>query len=135
MLSKSTIDGEKQNRPTLIVRDLVARGVEAGQVYESLLRRGVFKWLSVRLDLIRLKNKWRVRVTESIERQKTLSGPKVNYERGYRKALEECREEIKQLCHSERWRVPDNDQKAQAWFGYYGDILKFRTDDNVKQEH
>ena len=70
---RATIWMERQNKPSLVVRDLeplLAPGVRRSVIYESLLRRGVFKWLAVRRDLIRLKNLWKTRVTESIARQK-----------------------------------------------------------------
>lgn len=132
MISPRTIECERQNKPTYIAKDLARFGIDAGQVYECLLKRGVFKWFSVRRDLIRLKEKWKHRITESIERQRNLEGPSVNYERGYRAAVEECRAELRAACHSKRWAVPDNDQKAQHWFGYYTDMLKFNTKDNAK---
>lgn len=118
-MNKLSIWNEAQNKPTLVVRDLSGYA-PAGLVYESLLRRGVFKWLAVRRDLIRLKNTWKERVNASLERQRALSGPDVNYERGYRKAVEECRAEVRALCHSERWRAPDCDKAAQEWLSRRG---------------
>lgn len=133
-LSRKTINSERQNKPTLVVRDLVGLGVEPGQVYASLLRRGVFKWLSVRRDLIKYKDTLKERITASIEKQKTLHGPSVNYERGYRKALEDVRKDLAVMCHSDRWRVPENDQKAVQWFGYYNDLMNWKVDGDFRTE-
>jgi hypothetical protein len=111
-MNAKTIWAERQNKPTLIVRDL-APYVEADKVYEVLLRRGVFKWLSARRKLIKLKNIWCDRITQSIVDQKA-SYNKAYY-RGYRKALEECRAEVRAICHGERWEAPDFDTEAQRW--------------------
>ena len=117
-MDDKSIWNEAQNKPTLIARDL-APYVEADIVYESLLRRGVFKWLAVRRNLIVLKNTWKARVTASLERQKaakdTFDFHTVDYERGYRKGIEECRAEVRALCHSERWQAPDHDRHAIRW--------------------
>lgn len=116
---RATIWMERQNKPSLVVKDLaplLAPGVSRNAIYESLLRRGVFKWLAVRRDLIRLKNLWKTRVTESIARQK--ADPAVrsrDYERGYRDCLQVCRAEIRALCHSPRWQAPDHDPQAVRW--------------------
>lgn len=74
-------------------------------VYGILLKRGVFKWLAVRRKLIKLKNNWKREITE-------LNRKKNEQEKGYLKALERCRREIRGLCHSERWQAPDSDKKA-----------------------
>lgn len=111
---------EAQNRPSLVVRDLASVAPE-GIVYESLLRRGVFKWLTVRFHLIRLKNVWKDRVRDSIARQKAAQGPDVNYWRGYRKGIEECRAEVRALCHSERFVAPPNDPASVRWLARYSE--------------
>lgn len=133
MLNRIEINECKQNKPTQVVRDL-EKWAPSGVIYETLLRRGVFKWLSVRRSLIKLKETWKKRITESIERQKLVTGPRVNYERGYRKGIEECRNELRALCHSDRWQVQDNDEMAERWFGYYQDILNFNTDGTPKPQ-
>jgi len=56
-MNARTIWHHAQNRPSLVVRDL-AEYAPADVVYETLLRRGVFEWLAVRRDLIRLKDRW-----------------------------------------------------------------------------
>lgn len=116
--TKKTIWSYKQNRPTLVVRDL-ARLVPGHLVYSVLLQRGVFKWFAVRRDLIKLKNLWRDRITALNAELRAAKESGHGYEaallKGKLKAYEECRGEVRALCHSERWRAPDNDREAQRW--------------------
>lgn len=105
---------ERQNKPSYIVRDLQGY-VEANIVYKVLLRRGVFKWFIVRRKLIKLKNIWKERVKISLVMQKQAKNADVNYWRGYRKGVEECRKEVRELCHSDRWQAPDFDREAQKF--------------------
>lgn len=109
----------RQNKPTLIVRDLAQYGVPSQIAYGILLGRGVFKWLAVRRDLIKLKNVWKGRVTATIERihkaKREHDQAGLAYQRGYLKAYEECRAEVRGLCHSERFRAPDFDSGAQRF--------------------
>jgi len=118
-LTPKTIWQEKQNKPTYIVRDLSGNGLLPDFIYAILLKRGVFKWLAVRRELIRLKNKWRDEITKTIENIQTAK--KLNnynallWYRGYLKALEDCRKSVRELCHSDRWQAPDNDKKAKEF--------------------
>jgi hypothetical protein len=100
----------EQNKPSLIVDDIVAKypQVDPDFIYETLLKRGVFKWLAVRRDLIKLKNTWRDEVSR-LNRKKTIK------EKGYHAALIKCRAEIRKLCHSERFRAPDFDRRANKY--------------------
>ena len=100
----------RQNKPTLIVKDIIEKypNVDSEFVYEVLLKRGVFKWFSVRRDLIKLKNFWRDEI-------KKLNKKKTAEEKGYYKALLSCRSQIRKLCHSERFRAPDFDSQAQKF--------------------
>jgi hypothetical protein len=110
-----TIWHERQNRPSLVVDDL-AEYAPPDVVYTSLLRRGVFKWLAVRRGLIKAKDIWKRRVTQSITAQHAAPSPTTRaYLRGYRRALEECRAEVRALCHSDRWQAPDIDRRARRW--------------------
>lgn len=100
-----------QNKPSLIVEDIVAKypNVDRDFLYETLLKRGVFKWLSVRRDLIRLKNSWKAIITAHNYHKK---------DRRLRGAIDQlisCREQVRKLCHSERYVVPDNDSRARKW--------------------
>ena len=109
-MSSSSIWQERQNKPSLIVYDIVERypNVDAEFIYEVLLRRGVFKWLAVRRDLIKLKEEWKKKIRE-------LNRKKTQQEKGYLKALEKCRAQVRDLCHSPRWRAPDFDKKSQQF--------------------
>ena len=130
-----------QNRPILIVRDIF-RLMEnkntslwnSSDIYEILLARGVFKWFSVRRDLIKLKDKMKNSITTSIAAQHIYKRDRsvrrynmIAYEQGYRAATEHWRAEIRRMCHSQRWRAPDNDKHAQRW-------LDKRTEDENKRE-
>ena len=104
-MTTETIWQEKQNKPTYVVRDLSKFGVPPEAVYDSLLRRGVFKWLSVRRDLIRLKDGWKGEI-------RNLNRKKSDWEKGYLVAMEKCRKEVRELCHGDRWVAPDHDREA-----------------------
>lgn len=99
-----------QNKPTLIVEDIVRKypNVDPNFVYEVLLKRGIFKWLAVRRDLIKLKNEWKNEITK-LNRKKTLK------EKGYYHALLKCRAQVRKLCHSERFRCPDFDSRGNQY--------------------
>ena len=117
-LTPKNIWNERQNLPSLIVRDL-EKFISPNVIYESLLRRGVFKWLTVRRHLIKLKDTWKDRLNKATTNQKESTYHMVHYWRGYRKAIEECRKEVRLLCHSQRWEVPDIDVKAKRWLEEY----------------
>ena len=108
--NKSTIWNFAQNKPSLVVQDIIDKypDIDPDFIYQVLLQRGVFKWLSVRRDLIRLKNEWRTEVRK-------LNHKKTQEEKGYYKALIKCRFRIRQLCHSERWVAPDFDNRAKSF--------------------
>lgn len=128
------IEQQRQNRPSLVVRDIVAFwDIPAHFIYDVLLRRGVFKWLSVRRDLIKLKDDWRDRVSmcylilsmyNNAKREDdptalpdtlTFFGNRSHdWWKGYTYCLEERRREVRDLCHSPRWVAPDNDRHAQT---------------------
>lgn len=105
--TKSTIWNFAQNKPSLVVRDIITKypDVDPNFIYEVLLKRGIFKWLSVRRNLIKLKNEWKDEIRD-------LNYKKTPEEKGYYKALIKCRRRIRQLCHSDRWVAPDFDRKA-----------------------
>jgi hypothetical protein len=108
--NESNIWNFAQNKPTLVVDDIVSRypEVDPDFINDVLLKRGVFKWLAVRRDLIKLKNTWRDEVSR-------LNRKKTKEEKGYYKALLMCRAQIRALCHSERFRAPDFDRKANNY--------------------
>lgn len=113
-LSPENIWMERQNKPSLVVRDITRRypGVDPEFVYDVLLRRGVFKWLSVRRDIIKLKESWRAVIRE-------LNRHKTQKEKGYLAAMERCRMQLRKLCHSNRWVSPDFDRDARAFLKKY----------------
>ena len=116
MLNSKSINHHKQNRPSLIAEDLSRFGIAPEYVYTSLLRRGVFKWFKARREVIRLKNALKDKIRMSIDEQKaTHSGARKQYIRGYRKALEECRKELRLICHQPRWVAPDWDTGAKKF--------------------
>ena len=108
----------RQNRPTLVARDLELYGVPREITHRVLLSRGVYKWLAVRRDIIKLKNVWRDRITSIIadirRAKRDQDRDKLLYLRGYLRAHEECRAAVRAMCHSDRWRAPDFDQEAQT---------------------
>lgn len=140
-VTRRTIAHQRQNRVSLIVDDL-APYVEADVVYRVLLARGVFKWFSVRRNLIRLKEHWRKAsrieqqglrdaradtreawqaVTAAREELRRAEArlrecqQRRAWSRGYLASLETSRREIGRLCHSDRWQVQDNDRRAIRW--------------------
>lgn len=114
-----------QNKPSLIANDMEQLfNVPKLATLKILMARGVFKWLSVRRELIKIKNIWKNKIVKLNNEIKILKSFVKNnpdnpvkqysygYAKGYKKALEDCRKEIRKMCHSERWRTPDFDQKA-----------------------
>lgn len=104
-----------QNKPSYVADDLARYGVPHAVTYAVLMARGVFKWLSVRRDLIRLKNYWRLELTRLQGIVGTLHGEERARTSERIKTLTECRGAIRALCHSERWRAPDHDGRAWRW--------------------
>jgi hypothetical protein len=123
VLTPENIWNYKQNKPTLVVKDLECYA-PADVIYFSLLTRGVFKWLSARRKIIRLKDDIKAKIVNSFQEQKesTSYGRKM-YIKGYRKALEECRKEIREICHSPRWQAPDFDSQAQKYLDKLGNQI------------
>ena len=110
MVTKDSIERYAQNKPTLIVKDIIDQHPEIDPdfIYGVLLQRGVFKWLAVRQDLIRYKDELKAEIVG-------LQGLKTDQQRGYLRALENVREELRYMCHSKRWRCPDNDRYAKQF--------------------
>ena len=112
-LTPESIWNYKQNKPRFIARDFELLGIPKNATYKILLTRGVFKWLSARRDIIKLKNIWRDRLTALYHCDLTKLTEKEYTERlGRIKATEECRAELRAICHSHRWRAPDFDKEA-----------------------
>lgn len=119
MLTPNLIWNIEQNKPTLVAKDLSQLGIPEDITYSILLGRGIFKWLAVRRQLIKLKNEWKSRITVAhnkvVELKHTSNTHDLGYYRGYLKALEECRGEVRGLCHSPRWQAPDYDKEANRY--------------------
>jgi hypothetical protein len=125
LLIPNLIDNIKQNKPSLIVNDLEAYGVPSNITMKILLGRGVCKWLAVRRKLIKLKYIWKDRIKRTVESIKLCKeDPILSYDlgfyRGYLAALEDCRKEVRELCRSSRWQVPDNDTRANNFLKELG---------------
>lgn len=120
LLCPKSISHYRQNKPTLIAKDLERYGVPRNVTYRILLARGIFKWLAKRRDLIKLKIEWRKKTTRVITAIQIAKAQKNYgqrmYWKGYLKSLERCREDVEKICHSDRWTVPDNDSFAADWF-------------------
>jgi hypothetical protein len=119
MINKKNIWNFAQNKPSLIVNDLKKFGVPENEAHKILLIRGVYKWLAVRRHIIKLKNTWKNRITDTISKityyKQKQDAYRIGYYRGYLKAYEECRKEIRTLCHSDRWQAPDFDEAANKY--------------------
>lgn len=128
-MNKHNIWQMRQNRPSLVVEDLEQYAPKE-VVYESLLKRGVFKWMACRRDIIKTKNKLRAAVNFANEmihcyrmlplkdndpKFERVKAGKIAYWRGYLKGVQFAYMCIRAICHSERWRAPDNDKKAMKW--------------------
>ncbi len=118
LLTPKLISHLRQNKPSLIARDLSLFGIPMSIVHDVLLARGVYKWFSVRRMLIRLKDEWKGRVRLALSMIATYKKSKNHYElawwRGYLRAYEQCRAEVRCLCHSPRWQAPDFDRHAKG---------------------
>ncbi len=118
-VTPGTVENYRQNRPTLVARDLGALGVPKAHSYAILMARGVFKWLAIRRDVIRLKNKWKIEISDLLRhlRIAKASGDQreIAHLRGEIAALVRCRGEVRVLCHSKRWQCPDCDPEAARW--------------------
>ena len=115
-LNRKNIWQERQNKPTLIVRDLVNLGVSEADAYEILLRRGVFKWFAVREEIILLKNEMKEELREIQAARREAKNPEL---RGRLLAITKYREKIRKFCHSDRWQCPRRDNSAAKWLREY----------------
>jgi len=110
----------RQNKLSFVADDLELYGIPRSVTLRILLARGVFKWLAARRDIIKAKDRWRERITETLgairQAKSERDRERLLWLRGYLKALEECRGEMRAICHSDRWRCPDNDTRARRWF-------------------
>jgi len=124
METHDNIDNYRQNHPELIVKDIAGLWAPSPTTIRRILKfRGVNKWLRVRRLLIQLKIKWQREIRqrqlelESLRNDWTRQD-EYQFKRGYHKALSECRQQVRALCHSPR----DIDFPESA--SDFGDICK-----------
>ena len=119
-MTKENIWLFKQNRPSLIADDLEKFGVPRLAVHETLLRRGCYKWLAARRDIIKLKDQIKAELRKA--HAEVVKYPRGSKERerwrGRIETMEWIRTAIRQITHSERWRAPDIDREAQDFLEY-----------------
>ena len=115
-LCPSDVESFRQNLVKHICRDLMEYSVPVGYILRVLLARGVFKWFAVREDLIEAKDNWKIKIKETLGKMATAKERgdqyELIYQRGYLRGLEECRKEIRKMCHSKRWRAAKRDKEA-----------------------
>lgn len=110
----------RQNKVRYIIRDLADRFCldEAGKkaVALCLMARGVCKWLHVRRDLIRLKDEWKRDITRRNNVVAFMRAGTCEHSReaGELAMLVRCREQVRELCHSERWVLGADERDAQV---------------------
>jgi hypothetical protein len=111
------IHSYKQNRPDLICKDFKKIfGISEKLTARILMARGVYKWLAARRDFIKLKDEIKDELTILYGQVGNLSGKERYQMQGRIKALEDCRKKIRSICHSHRWRIPDNDKNSWRLF-------------------
>lgn len=117
-MDRKSIWNYQQNKPSYIVRDIKEKYPEINEdfLYEVLLKRGVFKWFSVRRELIRVKNIWKDVLTNLMRIQQFNKTEKLT---GMIKVLTKCRQRIRKLCHSDRWVAPESDEGAVKFLEMY----------------
>lgn len=130
MINNKTINNFKQNRATYVVDDIMEKVKTKGyditreDLYEILLKRGIFKWLKVRKYIINFKEILKKAVTDltlyNIDNKSyfksklsTMSPTeKYWYTRGKIEAYIGCRKNLRLFCHSTRWTAANDDKKA-----------------------
>lgn len=129
MLNKKTINQMRQNKLHLIVEDLIPFFDEnffqarAYIIYESLLRRGVFKWMAARRRIISLKGTLKNTIKFIACARKSIKPYRFDdyfrnkdyYLKGYQAALEDTRALLRDITHSSRWSVDPDDHQAVEW--------------------
>ena len=118
----------EQNKPSLVVRDIkhLYPDVDEDTIYKILLGRGVFKWLAVRRELIKLKDEIKEELTRLYKQVENMQkGTREHRELvGRIKALEWTRSRIREMTHSDRFIAPDNDREAQEFLQRLLDQIK-----------
>lgn len=117
-IQKKNIWNYKQNYPDLVVDDIVeflnthpspSNNILRQFIYETLMKRGVNKWLFIRKLIIRLKKRYSYLMKQCQDEAKKnkIEGNKnkMYYYMGKARAYEEIRSELKTLCMGPRWVV------------------------------
>lgn len=109
-MNRNRVNCAKQNKMHYIAEDIQRRYPEISKdfIYCILLKRGFFKWIAIRYEIIRFKQDLK-------EIIKTLQHPKNQKQKGYYQAIEMVRRKIGELCHSSRWQAPFNDTDAKKF--------------------
>ena len=126
IVNRKAVDRFREKYPSYILVDFLRLGVSPVVTAGILAARGVFKWMAVRAELFALAAKWK---KDSRSMQEIIRcGKKVGsraasevvpsqfqkgYWKGYQKALEEHRKELKDLLSSPKWRAPGKDRMAK----------------------
>ena len=101
----------KQNKPSLVIKDMEEFGIAPEITEKVLLARGVNKWLFARRDIIHLKHDIKKQITSTITEihiAKTSKDFVLRHKlRGRVNTLVTIQKAIKAICHSERWRPGD----------------------------
>lgn len=121
VVNRSTIWALEQAKPSLVAEDLAPWGVPSFAVHETLLKRGIYKWLAARRDIIKLKNRIRERLRvahEEVRKHPRNSRARKRWQ-GRIETLEWVLREIRAITHSSRWRAPDNDEEAQRYLALF----------------
>lgn len=112
-LTRETIWMFKQNKPSLVIRDVCSLPVEKivpREIENILLKRGVNKWLTNRREFIKLKNRMKLDITRTLAAMQTAKQEKRwhhrQYLRGQLSILVCIREDLRTICKSERWVNP-----------------------------
>jgi len=99
-----------QNACRLVLRDcrdlFGLNDAQVADLARVLIARGIAKWLRARKTIIRTKDRWKREITTAQEQLRGMSeGPQKQRLRGELAALIRCREDVRAICHSERWTL------------------------------
>lgn len=114
-VSKQDIWHYKQNKPDLVVEDIIEMFPECdaddlrSKLHAILIKRGVAKWLMVRLMLIRLKKLYVIYINALSAKVRDCKNNEdwknYHYYRGQRAAFNTVRDDLKTMCMSPRYVV------------------------------
>jgi len=123
IINHKNINNMKQNKVSYVVKDICEQYPEVDPmfIYEVLLKRGIFKWLAAREDIIELKNEIREKLSLLEDWQHRVKNKKdwktYQQSKGYIKAYEFILKRIRIITHSTRFRAAKKDPAAR-WYLY-----------------